>query len=239
LARLKAALADRYVLERELGRGGMATVYLAQDLKHDRPVALKVLHPKLAAAAGPDRFLREVRLTAKLDHPHIIPLLDSGEADRLLLFTMPYVRGETLRDRLRREGQLGVGMAVDLTRQVASALDYAHREGVVHRDLKPENILLANGQARVADFGVAKALAEVGDGRLTETGLALGTPAYMAPEQATGDPGPISPLAPDGARGSAPVSFPVVRSRATDPGYPPAARPHRHPGRHRAGGARD
>ena len=183
---LATSLADRYTLERELGRGGMATVYLVRDRKHDRQVALKVLHPELAATLGTERFLREIRVTARLDHPHILPVLDSGTAAGLLWYTMPYVRGETLRDRLRREVQLPVETALDLTRQVASALDHAHREGVVHRDLKPENILLADGQARVADFGVAKALAGAGDHQLTETGLAVGTPAYMSPEQASG-----------------------------------------------------
>ena len=183
---LDTALAGRYTLVRELGRGGMATVYLAEDLRHDRPVALKVLRPELAASMGPERFLREIRLTARLDHPHILPVLDSGTAAGLLWYTMPYVHGETLRDRLRREVQLPIETAVDLTRQVASALDYAHRGGVVHRDLKPENILVSDGQARVADFGVAKALSEGGEGKLTETGLAVGTPAYMSPEQASG-----------------------------------------------------
>ena len=165
----------------------MATVYLTKDLKHDRLVALKVLRPDLGASLGSERFLREIRLTARLEHPHILPILDSGEAAELLWYTMPYVRGETLRDRLKREVQLPIDIAVDLTCQVASALDYAHRAGVVHRDLKPENILLADGQVRVADFGVAKALASAEDGKLTETGLALGTPAYMSPEQVSGD----------------------------------------------------
>jgi serine/threonine-protein kinase len=164
----------------------MARVYLAQDLKHDREVALKVLHPELATSLGPERFQREIRTTARLQHPHILPVLDSGESAGQLWYTMPYVRGESLRDRLRREGQLPVDPAIDLTKQVALALDYAHREGVIHRDLKPENILLADGQALVADFGVAKAMNAAGEGRLTETGLALGTPAYMSPEQATG-----------------------------------------------------
>jgi serine/threonine-protein kinase len=181
-------LADRYRIERELGRGGMATVYLAQDLKHERPVALKVLHPELAATLGPERFLREVRTTARLQHPHILPVLDSGEAAGQLWYTMPYVRGESLRDRLRREAQLPLHDAMELARQTALALDYAHREGVIHRDFKPENILLSEGQALVADFGVAKALAAGSESRLTETGMAVGTPAYMSPEQAGGGP---------------------------------------------------
>jgi serine/threonine-protein kinase len=179
-------LAGRYELQKELGRGGMATVYLAQDLKHDRPVALKVLHPELAATLGPERFLREIKLAARLDHPHILALLDSGEADGLLWYSMPYVDGESLRDRLRREVQLPVEDARQLAREVADALDCAHEHGVVHRDIKPENILLAREHARVADFGVAHAVDAGSEGRLTETGLAIGTPAYMAPEQATG-----------------------------------------------------
>ena len=187
-AQLQTGLAGQYTLERELGRGGMATVFLAQDLKHDRRVALKLLHPELATTLGPERFLREIHLTARLDHPHILPVFDSGAAGGLLWYTMPYVEGESLRDRLRREGQLPVEEAVRLAREVADALDCAHQEGVVHRDIKPENILLARGHARVADFGVARAVEAAGAGQLTETGLAVGTPAYMSPEQASGSP---------------------------------------------------
>jgi serine/threonine-protein kinase len=179
-------LADRYVIERELGHGGMATVYLAHDPRHDRPVALKVLHPDLAATIGPERFLREIKLTARLDHPHILTVLDSGETIGQLWYTMPYVEGESLRDRLRREPQLPVGDAVATAREVADALHYAHSHGVVHRDIKPENILLSGGHARVADFGIARAVSESGAERLTGTGLSLGTPAYMSPEQASG-----------------------------------------------------
>jgi len=183
---LKSGLSDRYRIERELGRGGMATVYLARDLKHDRLVALKVLHPELAHALGPERFLREIQLTARLDHPHILPVHDSGQAGGLLWYTMPYVQGESLRDRLRRELQLPIEDAVRIAREVAEALDYAHRHGVVHRDIKPENVMVGDGHARVADFGVARALESAGQANLTETGLAVGTPIYMSPEQATG-----------------------------------------------------
>jgi serine/threonine-protein kinase len=187
--RLSAALSDRYAIERELGAGGMATVYLARDRKHDRAVALKVLRPDLAAVLGAERFLREIRISARLDHPHILTLIDSGESNGLLWYVLPYVRGESLRARLTREKQLPVDLAVSLGAQVASALDYAHRHGVIHRDIKPENILLHEGEAVVADFGIALAVREAGGERLTETGLSLGTPHYMSPEQAAGDPG--------------------------------------------------
>jgi eukaryotic-like serine/threonine-protein kinase len=185
--RLRAALADRYVIERQLGMGGMATVYLARDTKHDRQVALKVLRPELAAVLGTERFLSEIRVMAHLQHPHILPLHDSGQAAGLVYYVMPYVAGESLRDRLGREKQLAVEDALQITRVVASALDYAHRHDVVHRDIKPENILLPDGQAVVADFGIALALSAAAGSRLTETGLSLGTPQYMSPEQATGD----------------------------------------------------
>jgi eukaryotic-like serine/threonine-protein kinase len=183
---LQTDLADRYTLERELGRGGMATVYLAHDLKHDRDVALKVLRPELAATLGPERFLREVRTTARLQHPHILPVLDSGDAAGQLWYTMPYVEGESLRDRLRREGQLPLDDALQITREVADALGYAHSQGIVHRDIKPENILLSRGHALVADFGIARALQVADAEHLTVTGVAVGTPAYMSPEQAGG-----------------------------------------------------
>jgi serine/threonine-protein kinase len=184
LNRLQASLADRYRIERELGRGGMATVFLARDLKHDRPVALKVLHPDLARVLGPERFLREIRLCARLQHPHILAVHDSGDADGQLWFTMPYVEGETLRSRLRREKQLPVDDALRITREVADALHYAHQHGVIHRDIKPENILLSGLHALVADFGIARALPAESDERLTESGISLGTPQYMSPEQA-------------------------------------------------------
>ena len=185
---LASGLADRYRIERELGRGGMATVFLAQDLRHERPVALKVLHPELAATLGPERFQREIHFAARLQHPHILTVHDSGEAAGQLWFTMPYVEGESLRDRLRRERQLPVDDALRIATEAARALDYAHQHGVVHRDIKPENILLTrDGSTLVADFGIARALGE-NDG-LTQTGLAIGTPAYMSPEQAAGDKG--------------------------------------------------
>ena len=185
---LNLALADRYLIERELGAGGMATVYLAKDLKHDRKVALKVLRSELAAVIGADRFLAEIKTTANLQHPHILPLHDSGEAGGLVFYVMPYVGGESLRDRLGRETQLPVDEAVRLTCEVASALDYAHRHGVIHRDIKPENILLHDGRALVADFGIALAVSRSDGGtRMTETGMSLGTPHYMSPEQAMGE----------------------------------------------------
>src|SRR4026207_2145081 len=190
--RLKAALSDRYHIERELGSGGMATVYLARDLKHDREVALKVLRSDLSAVIGTERFLSEVRITARLDHPHILTLIDSGEADGNLFYVLPYVRGESLRARLDREKQLGLDEAISITKQVASALDYAHSHGVVHRDIKPENILLHEGEAVLADFGIALAVKEAGGNRLTESGVSLGTPQYMSPEQATGERPPAA-----------------------------------------------
>ena len=201
IARLTAALADRYRLERELGQGGMATVYLAHDLKHDRRVAIKVLRPELAAVIGAERFLSEIRTTANLQHPHILPLFDSGAttshpergegsgglATESLYYVMPYVEGESLRDRLTRDKQLPIGDAVRIAREVADGLDYAHRRGVVHRDIKPENVLLHDGRALIADFGIALAASKAGESRMTQTGMSLGTPAYMSPEQAMGD----------------------------------------------------
>jgi len=186
LSALSAALADRYRLERELGHGGMATVYLAQDLRHDRAVALKVLKPELAHALGPERFLREIQVTAQLDHPHILPLLDSGDAGGFLYYVMPYVQGETLRTRLMREKQLPLDDALQIAAEVADALNYAHGQGIVHRDIKPENLLLAGRHVRVADFGIARAVTAAGGDSLTATGVAIGTPAYMSPEQAGG-----------------------------------------------------
>jgi serine/threonine-protein kinase len=185
--RLRAALADRYHVEREIGRGGMATVYLAGDRKHHRKVAVKVLHPELAVTLGGERFLREIRVTANLQHPHILGLYDSGEADGALFYVMPYVDGESLRDRLRRETQLPTEDALRITEQIASALDFAHRHDVIHRDIKPENILLYEGEAMVADFGIALAVTAAGGERLTETGLSIGTPEYMSPEQIAGE----------------------------------------------------
>ncbi len=188
VTRLTTALEGRYTIERELGAGGMATVYLAHDIKHDRKVALKVLRPELASILGAERFLTEIKTTANLQHPHILALHDSGEADGVVFYVMPYVEGESLRDRLNREHQLPVDEAVRIAREVAGALDYAHRHNVVHRDIKPENILLHEGQALVADFGIALAASRSDSGsRMTETGMSLGTPHYMAPEQAMGE----------------------------------------------------
>ena len=202
-AQLQEGLGTAYTLERELGRGGMATVFLARDLKHDRPVALKVLHPELAMSLGSDRFLREIKLAARLQHPHILTVLDSGtvggsqgregagaqgSTGERLWFTMPLVEGESLRDRLRRERQLPVEDALRIAREAAQALQYAHGHGVIHRDIKPENLLLTDdGNTLVADFGIARSLTGAGDEKLTETGLVVGTPAYMSPEQAAGD----------------------------------------------------
>ncbi|HSB55997.1 MAG TPA: serine/threonine-protein kinase, partial [Gemmatimonadales bacterium] len=210
--RLAAALADRYRIERELGAGGMATVYLAQDLKYDRKVAIKVLRPELAAVIGAERFLAEIKTTANLQHPHILPLFDSGvarveghgswvenaskdprpstldpETAAYLFYVMPFIEGESLRDRLTREKQLPIGDAIRIAGEVASALDYAHRHNVIHRDIKPENILLHDGRALVADFGIALAASKAGGSRMTETGMSLGTPQYMSPEQAMGE----------------------------------------------------
>jgi len=186
-ARLTQALADRYRIEGKIGAGGMATVFLAQDLRHDRRVAIKVLRPELSAVLGTERFLTEIKVTANLQHPHILPLHDSGEADGVLFYVMPYVEGESLRDRLQRETQLSIEDAFQITQEVADGLSYAHGLGVIHRDIKPENILLSGGHALIADFGIARAVTEAGGSRLTETGLSLGTPHYMSPEQAAGE----------------------------------------------------
>ena len=185
--RLNAALSGRYHIESELGEGGMATVYLADDLKHERKVALKVLKPELAAVVGAERFLAEIKTTANLQHPHILPLHDSGEADSFLYYVMPYIEGETLRERIDRERQLPVDEALGIATAVANALHTAHEQGVIHRDIKPGNILMSRGEPLVADFGIALVVSAGGSGRLTETGLSLGTPYYMSPEQATGD----------------------------------------------------
>ncbi len=190
LSAIAESLSDRYRIERELGQGGMATVYLAEDLRHDRKVAIKVLKPELAAVIGGERFLAEIKTTANLQHPHILPLFDSGQADSFLYFVMPYVEGESLREKLDREGELPVEEAVRVATGVAGALDYAHRQGVIHRDIKPANILLHDGEPLVSDFGIALAVSAAGGGRLTETGLSLGTPYYMSPEQATAERDP-------------------------------------------------
>src|SRR6266850_7504470 len=184
---LNTALAGRYEIEREIGAGGMATVYLARDVKHHRQVALKVLNPELGALLGVERFLAEIRVTANLQHPNLLPLFDSGAAEGLLFYVMPFVEGESLRSKLQAEKQLPVDEAIHIAVAVAGALDYAHRHGVIHRDLKPENILLHEGQPLIADFGIALAVSNAGGQRVTQTGLSLGTPTYMSPEQATGD----------------------------------------------------
>jgi len=187
LARINESLVGHYAIERELGRGGTATVYLARDLRHDRDVALKVLWPELGQLLGAQRFLTEIKLTARLQHPNILPLFDSGAAAGLLYYVMPYVRGESLREKLTRERSLAVNEAVAIARGIAAALDHAHRHGVVHRDIKPENVLMSDGVPMVADFGIARALAAAGDTRATQAGTAIGTPAYMSPEQAMGE----------------------------------------------------
>jgi serine/threonine protein kinase len=189
LVKLREALAGRYDIDRELGRGGMATVYRARDVQHDRWVALKVLHPELAASLGAERFQREIKLAASLQHPHILGVYDSGTVEGYLWFTMPFVEGESLRDRISREKQLPVADAVRIGREIALALDFAHRKGVIHRDIKPENLLLIDGQAMLADFGIARALGADKGESLTSTGMSIGTPAYMSPEQASGEGG--------------------------------------------------
>jgi serine/threonine protein kinase/ketosteroid isomerase-like protein len=187
LSHLAAALEDHYRIESEIGSGGMATVYRARDIKHDREVALKVLRPELASILGADRFLNEIAIAARLDHPHILTLIDSGAARGSLYYVLPFVRGESLRTRLRRDGPLAIDDAIGITKDIGSALEYAHRHGVVHRDVKPENILIHEGEAVLADFGIALAVKEAGGARLTQSGLSLGTPQYMSPEQAMGD----------------------------------------------------
>jgi TolB-like protein/tetratricopeptide (TPR) repeat protein len=187
LDQLQSAIADRYKVERELGRGGMATVFLATDVRHERQVAIKVLHPDLAATIGAERFEREIKLAAKLQHPHILGLIDSGEANGLFYYVMPFIQGESVRDKLDREKQLGIDEAIQITLEVADALGYAHAQNIVHRDIKPENVMMSNGHALVADFGIARARTEAGQSKLTQTGMAVGTPVYMSPEQATGE----------------------------------------------------
>jgi serine/threonine-protein kinase len=186
LERLTAALADRYAVESEIGRGGMAAVFLAEDLKHHRKVAVKVMHPEISSDVATERFFREIEIVAGLTHPHILPLHDSGQADGLLYCVVPYIEGESLLDRLLREKQLPVEDALQITREVAEALGYAHERGIIHRDIKPANILLQHGHALVADFGIARAVEQAGGARITQTAVAVGTPAYMSPEQGGG-----------------------------------------------------
>src|SRR5260370_6285164 len=186
LDRLRVALTDRYTFEREIGRGGMAIVYRAQDMKQQRPVAVKVLHPPWAATPGAERFLREIQIAASLQHPHIVPLYDSGQASDLLYYVMPYVEGESLRRRLERDKQLALEETLQLARAVAAALDYAHRHGIVHRDIKPENVMLHEGEAMVTDFGIAKAVSAAAADTLTHAGATVWTPAYMSPAHAAG-----------------------------------------------------
>jgi len=187
LPRLQVALGDRYHVKRRLGSGGMATVYLAEDVKHNRNVAIKVLKPDLAAFLGPERFRREIEIAARLNHPHILPLIDSGQTESVLYYVMPYIDGDSLRASLAREKQLPIERALHVTEQVAAALDYAHRQGILHRDIKPDNILLHEGEALVSDFGIARVLQSAGEAHLTETGIGIGTPEYMSPEQGTGE----------------------------------------------------
>ena len=189
IERLTAALSDRYRVERQVGQGGMATVFLAEDVKHHRRVAIKVLRAELSATLGTERFLREIELAAKLQHPHIVPVYDSGTANGVLYYVMPYVEGESLRDLMQREGRVPLARAAEIIREAASGLEYAHGHGIVHRDVKPENIMLSGGHAVVADFGIARAIdaSRAADGHLTGAGMAIGTPAYMSPEQATAD----------------------------------------------------
>jgi serine/threonine-protein kinase len=187
LDQLQSAIADRYQVEKELGHGGMATVFLATDVRHERRVAIKVLHPDLAATIGAERFEREIKLAAKLQHPHVLGLIDSGEANGLFYYVMPFIEGESVRDKLDREKQLSVDEALQITLEVADALGYAHAQNIIHRDIKPENVMMSNGHALVADFGIARARTEAGQSKLTQTGMAVGTPVYMSPEQATGE----------------------------------------------------
>src|SRR6266498_1381627 len=184
---MRAAMADRYTLERELGAGGMATVYLAHDVRHNRKVAIKIMHPELAALIGAERFLKEIETTANLQHPNILPLFDSGRVEGTVFYVMPYVHGESLRARLTRETQLPVADALRIAAEIAAGLDYAHRQGVIHRDIKPDNVLFHDGRALVADFGIALAGRGDGGARITKTGMSLGTPEYMSPEQAAAD----------------------------------------------------